>query len=155
MQRRMDTFTEGKPPQSQLGKALYEQFSMLSLAVMSTGDFYCAKIIALNAAPLATAYDDLAKKNARVKEVLEMIVSGGAWTGAVMATAAVAIPIAQHHGLYPEEWPNPFTLGIVPPSEEVTEHDATRPTPGPVAGWPDTPAPDESDPDSPGPPAAG
>lgn len=141
MQRRLDALEEGRPPTTVLGKALYEQLSMLAMLIMGTGDIYCANTLAANAARLATAWDNLAKKNAQVRAWLEMLTSGGQWTEAVMATLAVALPMAQHHGIYPRNWPNPFGLGLVPPSDEVTEHEQQNPSappPGPAAGWPET-----------------
>ena len=105
------------PPTTKLGKQLYEFVSSLSVAVMLAGDQHCADVLARNASPLAHAWDGLAQKNARVRLILETMVTGGAWGEAVFATLAVAVPIAQHHNIYPPEWPNPWRL--IPPSPEV------------------------------------
>lgn len=122
--------------EGKLGRDLEELFAGLAFMVGTTGDLYSAEIIAERAHDLAAAWARLAKKNPRVRMIIESMVHGSAWGEAIMATAAVAIPIAAHHGLIPEGSPMPFTFGMVPPSDEVRAA-GDRPTPGgPVPGGP-------------------
>lgn len=131
---------ERKPPTTRLGRDLYNLVSDIGMGFMVAGDSYCGSILLDNAAQLATAWDNLAKRNARVKEVLEKLVSGGAYGEVLIATVGVALPIAQHHGIYPRSWPLPMSLGMAPPppSEEVRTHGSTTRARPPAAGDPAT-----------------
>lgn len=107
-----------------LQKQLEDLFGGVAIMVMTTGDDHCANVIATQAAPLAEAWTELAKKNTRVKAMLEMLLQGSAWGQVVMVTAATVIPIAAHHGFYPKGFPMPFTFGLGPPppaSSDVRE----------------------------------
>lgn len=110
-----------------LKKELENFFGGIAILVMATGDTYCADIIATQAEPLAIAWSDLAKKNDRVRAMIEMIVSGSAWGAVFATTAATIMPIAAHHGLYPKGFPMPFTFGVgppPPPSQDVRAAEA-------------------------------
>lgn len=112
-----------KPP---LKKALEDAFGMISLAVMATGDTYCANHIAAQAEPLAEAWSELAKVNPRVKAILERMLETGAWSAVIITTAATVIPICYHHGMWPGNIPPPFSFGLgpaPPPSPEVQRED--------------------------------
>lgn len=109
---------------NELKSALEDFFGGISIAVMFTGDEYCASIIATQAEPLAEAWAELAKKNVRVRRMIEMLLQGSAWGQVITVTAATVIPIAAHHGLYPKGAPMPFTFGLgppPPPSDEVND----------------------------------
>lgn len=97
--------------------------------IMAMGDEYCATVVASQAESLAEAYDRLAKVNPQVRAVLERMMEGSAWGAVITTTAATALPILFHHGLYPKKLPPPFTFGLgpqPPPSDEVknAENDA-------------------------------
>lgn len=64
-------------------------------------------IILSNAEPLAQNWTALAEENAAVKRVLNSMVETGAWSAALMATAAVALPIMDNHGYIPDRF-RPF-----------------------------------------------
>jgi hypothetical protein len=130
---------EPKPPReppearklriSELQKQLGEAFAVVSMLVMTTGDKYCATIIAGQADALAEAWAELAKVNPRVKAILEMMLSGSAWGKVVMLTAATVIPIAAHHGVWPKGAPMPFEFGLgppPPPSKDVKDATAAE-----------------------------
>lgn len=107
---------------AQLKTALEDFFGGIAVAVMFTGDDHCANIIATQAEPLAEAWAELAKKNERVRRVIEMMLQGSAWGQVITVTAATVIPIAAHHGIYPKGFPMPFSFGIgpaPPASDEV------------------------------------
>lgn len=86
---------------TQLRNDLAQYISAVSLIPMTFGDIYSAQVISTRAEYLAEAYTDLAKQNPKVRKALEAMMSGGAWGGAIVATASVLIPIAGHHGLIP------------------------------------------------------
>lgn len=116
--------TPRKLRHAELRSQLEDLFGGVAIMVMTTGDEYCANVIATQAEPLAEAWSELAKKNARVKAMLEMLLQGSAWGQVVMVTAATVIPIAAHHGFYPKGFPMPFSFGVGPPppaSDDVRE----------------------------------
>jgi hypothetical protein len=101
-----------QPP---LQKQLEDTFATLSLAIMATGDEYCARHVANQAAPLSEAWADLAKVNPRVDAMLRRLMQGSAWSAVIITTAATVIPMAAHHGVYPKGFPMPFEFGLGPP----------------------------------------
>jgi hypothetical protein len=118
--------------QAQLESALEDFFGGIALAIAFTGDMYCAEIVTTQAEPLAKAWGELAKKNARVKAMIEMMLQGSAWGQVITVTAATVIPIAAHHGFYPKGFPMPFTFGLgppPPPSEDVKAAEDSPPSP--------------------------
>lgn len=64
------------------------------------------EIILRNAESLAFNWAALAEENAAVKRVLNSLMETNAWSGALLATAAVAIPIMDNHGYIPERFRN-------------------------------------------------
>jgi hypothetical protein len=66
------------------------------------------EVIRDNAASLAEAWYKVSQTNATVKRILQSMTETGAWSGAVMSTAAIAIPIMQNHGAIPDSVPHPF-----------------------------------------------
>jgi hypothetical protein len=81
-----------------LEEKLEELFSALALPFMLAGDKHCADIIAQGAPKMASAWVTLADENPGVKRVLNKLTEGSAWGGVILSTAAVAVPIAAHHG---------------------------------------------------------
>lgn len=113
-----------RPRGPKLETQLEDFFGGIGLMVAATGDTHCADVIVTQAKPLAEAYANLAKKNERVRRILEMMMEGSAWGQVITVTAATVIPIAAHHGLYPQGFPMPFSFGIgppPPPSDDVRE----------------------------------
>lgn len=128
------------PRQPSIEKQLEEFFGFIAVAIGATGDMYCAQVVATQAKPLADAWGELARKNDRVRAIIERMMEGSTWGGVVFATMVTVIPIAAHHGLYPKGMPMPFDFGIgppPPPSEEVsgeqsrTGHPSAGPPPAP------------------------
>lgn len=85
-----------------------------SLLFVTRGDMYCGTLLAQRGPILVSSWIELAKVNDGVRRVLERMSSGGAYSGVIMSTLAIAIPMAQHHNLYPQHWPNPWTLDVTP-----------------------------------------
>jgi hypothetical protein len=106
---------------AELESQLEDFFGMIALGIMTTGDEHCANVVATQAKPLSEAWAELAKKNTRVKRMIEMMLQGSAWGSVITVTAATVIPIAAHHGLYPQGFPMPFTFGVGPPPPESSE----------------------------------
>ena len=98
-----------------LESELQDVFSTISVAILATGDMYCAEVVATQAEPLAKAWAELAQKHEGVRRVLERMMQGSAWSGVIIATSATVIPIAAHHGAWPKGFPMPFSFGIGPP----------------------------------------
>jgi len=67
--------------------------------------------ILAGAEQLAGALDNLARENPAVRRALEAALTGGAWSGVILAVAAIALPIAGNHGLIPQFGP----LSMLPP----------------------------------------
>jgi hypothetical protein len=98
--------TRGRPPILQ--KQLEEMFLALGMGASVIGDPFDGEVIAENAHELAEAWHKLAQQNSAVKKALEAMMQTGAWSGVLMTTAAVAIPILQNHGAIPPGVPHPF-----------------------------------------------
>jgi hypothetical protein len=78
---------------------LEELFSALALPFVLAGDTHCANIIAQGAPRMAESWVKLADENPGVKRVLTKLTESSAWGGVILSTAAVAVPIAAHHGM--------------------------------------------------------
>jgi hypothetical protein len=117
------------PRQPSIEKQLEEFFGVIAVAIGTTGDMYCAGVVAAQTKPLAEAWGELARKNDRVREIIERMMQGSTWGGVIFATMVTVIPIAAHHNLWPKGMPMPFDFGIgppPPPSDEVAnEHQRT------------------------------
>lgn len=94
----------GRPPE--LERKLQEFFLNIALIVTPFNQID-GQIIAANSESMAKSWGELAKQNAGVKRALERMMEGGAWSGVIFSTGAVAFAIAQNHGVLPE-----FTFGI-------------------------------------------
>lgn len=109
---------------------LEEFFGGVAVAIAATGDPVCSRHVARQAKPLASAWNNLARENPRVRKIIERALSGGAWGEVILVTSATVIPIAAHHGLLPDSFPVPFSFGIgVPESEEVRQQQQQGPPP--------------------------
>jgi hypothetical protein len=71
--------------------------------------------ILAGAPALASALDDLAKENPRVRKVLEGMLATGAWSGVAIAAANIALPILANHDMMPA---NPFAMGSPAPAPD-------------------------------------
>lgn len=89
------------PRRKPLKDRLEEFFGSFALGFAAIGDEYSAEIVLANAGQLAESWDRLAAENPRVRETLEKMVEGGAWSGVVMASVATLIPIAARYGALP------------------------------------------------------
>lgn len=112
-----------KPP---LQRRLEEFLATPALAYSFMGDQWAAELITTRTPIMAEAWYDLSTKNPAVKRVLERLLEGSAWGGVVLSTMAVALPLAQHHGLVPGA--DPFSA-LYPP---VAAQDGSAPRRGPI-----------------------
>ena len=101
----------------------------------SAARYFTPTLIALKAAisrfieerALPAALDALARENPKVKQTLERMLTGGAWSGVVLAAAPIAFAVAGHH-ILPLFGKAPLAQVPVPPqgAEAVDPH---RPVP--------------------------
>lgn len=130
----------GRPPV--LKKQLEEMFLGLSMGAAVIGDQFDGEIIAENAEELAEVWYKLALQNAAVKRTLEAMMQTGAWSGVLMTTAAIVVPIAQNHGAIPPNVPHPFRKPPRIAMEQAVHHGPGSPINGnvpPQKGSPITP----------------
>lgn len=83
-----------------------------SLAFVLTGDAQCSSHFADSPARsnFIEAWGNLAERNIAVRRTLTRLLTGSAYTEVIVATFAFTVPVAQHHGLYPSTWINPFAF---------------------------------------------
>lgn len=62
-------------------------------------DRICGGAVLEQSGELASALDALARENPKVKQSLERMLAGGAWSGVVLAAAPIAFAVAGHHVL--------------------------------------------------------
>lgn len=96
----------GRPPELQ--KQLEEFFVGTGLVVSATINPFDGEVIANNAEALAESWHKIAQQNAFIKRILSSFLETSSWSAAIMATAAVAVPIMQNHRLIPAGIPHPF-----------------------------------------------
>jgi hypothetical protein len=112
---------KGRPPELQ--KQLEEMIMMAGLMTAGAINEFDGEVIRDNAAALAEAWYKVSQTNATVKRILQSMTETGAWSGAVMSTAAIAIPIMQNHGAIPDSVPHPFKKPprLQPPAPNVPD----------------------------------
>lgn len=108
------------PRKGSLEARLGELIGGFALPFAAMGDMHCAGVIAQRGPALAGAWAELAQQNAAVKRVLERMLSGGAWGGVIVSTLAIAVPMAQHHGIY--DGPDPFAMFFGPSEIQVPDY---------------------------------
>ncbi len=94
----------------QIREALENAAATLVLALSARGDMHCAEVVMDGAPDLINSWIWLAEKQPSVRRVLEYMVGGGGYLALLSSTLAVALPIMQHHGMYPEGAPTPVSL---------------------------------------------
>lgn len=92
-----------RPTYAALRDALDATWGGIGTVLMFAGDSYCAEAVMDRGPKVTEALLELARQNDRVRRVLETFATGSAWSGVAMAGLGVAVPIAAHHGLVPEE----------------------------------------------------
>lgn len=91
-------------------KEIEQLFIELSGAVVMA-DSFSAKAIELKAPELAYGYARLAKDDPRVKALFEKLLTGTAWSAAIIPTVTLAVMIGWHWGFVPAQLGVPVTLG--------------------------------------------
>jgi hypothetical protein len=104
-------------------------FLGIGMGVAVIGDAFDGEVVAENAHELAESWHKLAQQNPAVKRALEAMMQTGAWSGVLMTSAAVLVPILQNHGAIPADIPHPFKK---PPSVAINS-DVRVPGMAPVA----------------------
>ena len=98
-------------PHTVIERKLTNFIVSLALPFAAAGDEHCAKILANRGPVVAEAWANLANESPAVKRVLESMLKGGAWAGAISSTLAVAVPIAAHHGAPLPDFISPIIMG--------------------------------------------
>lgn len=99
---------------------------MFATAFEAGGDSQCAQVIGTGAPVLAEKWTTVAEHNPAIRAFLVRAATGGVWGEALVATAAIALPVMQHHGMYPAWLPSPWMMMGPPASAEVAQEDAVR-----------------------------
>lgn len=121
----------GRPPA--LEKQLGEFFNTIAM-VVSAFNVEDGMIIASNSDSLAKAWADLAREDKRVKEAIEKMMKGSAWSGVIFATGSVAVAIAGNHGVFEG-------MSLFGGNDDEPPPPAPPPTPGERPTQPDGPPP--------------
>lgn len=125
---------KGRPPELQ--KQLEDMIMTAGLMTAGAINEFDGEVIRDNAASLAESWYKVSQTNATVKRILQSMTETGAWSGAMMASAAIAIPIMQNHGAIPASVPHPFKkpphLQPPAPSGPDPQGPYAPPTPGQV-----------------------
>jgi hypothetical protein len=106
-----------KARKAPLQAKLEELFASPALVYSFVGDEWAAQLIATRTPAMAEAWYELAKQNAGVRRILDRLVEGSAWGGVILSTMAVAVPLAQHHGLIPGADPFGVMFPPLPPEQ--------------------------------------
>lgn len=101
----------------------------MGLPFAAAGDEHCAMVFAQRGPVVAEAWANLANESPAVKRVLESMLKGGAWTGAIGATVSLVIPVAAHHGM---QIPNPMDAVVFGRKREQEQEPEPEPTQGPM-----------------------
>lgn len=84
--------------QTVLEKKIERMIVAMGLPFAAAGDMHCARHFTQKGPIVAEAWANLANESPAVKEILESMMKGSAWTGAIGATCGLLIPVAAHHG---------------------------------------------------------
>lgn len=96
----------GRPPELQ--KQLEELFMGIGLVTAGAINQFDGEVIRDNAESLAKSWNQVAQQNATIRRIIASLMETGAWSGAIMATAGVVVPIMQNHKAIPANVPHPF-----------------------------------------------
>lgn len=94
----------------QLRKAIDDEIGLVILGFSTAGDLHCAEILADGSEKMIDSWIWLAEKHTGFRRVLEYICGGGGYAAVITSTLGVALPMMQHHGFYPADWPTPSSL---------------------------------------------
>lgn len=90
-----------------LGRKFGEMLAAIG-GVLSLRDPHCGTVIVNGAPALGKALGGVARENPRVLAMLDGLTKGGVYGELVFAVLAIALPIAEHHGVLP---PLPAFIG--------------------------------------------
>lgn len=88
--------TARKPQARSLEARLDSLFGSIG-SMVYVFDQICGGAIVEQSGELAGALDSLAKENPKVRQTLERALTGGAWSGVLLAAAPIGMAVAQHH----------------------------------------------------------
>lgn len=103
---------------TKLDKELTEMFMLIGMLV-STVNQYDGMVILQNADTTAQAWAQLARTDKRIASMLDKLISTTAYSGVILATIRMAVPILANHGVIPPELGQMFGPMAPPPSPEA------------------------------------
>lgn len=98
---------------SEIREGLEAAAGMLVLAFMARNDEHCASAVLDGAPDLIDGWIWMAEKHPEVRRALEVLCGSGGYLAVITSTLGVALPIMQHHGMYPQGAPTPASLKSV------------------------------------------
>lgn len=103
---------------TKLDKELTEMFMLIGMLVSAVNQ-YDGMVILQNADTTAQAWAQLARTDKRIANVLDKLISTTAYSGVILATIKMAVPILANHGVVPPELGAMFGPMAPPPSPEA------------------------------------
>jgi hypothetical protein len=113
----------------ELREALEAAVGYLVLGFSARGDMYCAEVVMDGGPDLIDSWIWMAEKHKEVRRALEVLCGGGGYLALLTSTLGVALPIMQHHGMYPEGAPTPRSLKNVMSNMFQSDADQNPDTP--------------------------
>lgn len=107
----------GRTPK--LDKELTEMVTYIGMMVMIFNQFD-GMVVMQNAESTASAWAQLARTDKNVANVLNKLITGTAYSGVILATVKMAVPILANHGVVPPEFGSIFNPMAPPSSPEAT-----------------------------------
>ncbi len=93
-----------RPPWApKLEAQIADAYRAIGAGFAMTGDEFSSALIGSQAPALATAWVELAERDANVRKTLERLMSGSAWGSIVMMHIMIIFPILAHRDLIPGE----------------------------------------------------
>lgn len=90
------------PSIQSLEARLTEQLTIMGMFV-GLIDQYDGTVIVAGGPRFAAALTKLARENPSIRKALEMMLEGSAWAEVIVAGGMIALPIAAHHGMLPNQ----------------------------------------------------
>lgn len=111
--QRLDADRSFKATIPELREALEAAAGYAVLGFSAAGDMHCAEIVMDGAPELIDSWIWLAQKHKEVRRALEVLCGSGGYLALITSTLGIALPIMQHHGMYPAGAPTPRSLKSV------------------------------------------
>lgn len=121
---RLDPDRPFKATLPELRESLEAAAGYAVLGFSAKGDMHCAEVVMDGAPELIDSWIWLAEKHREVRRALEVLCGSGGYLALITSTLGIALPIMQHHGMYPENAPTPRSLKSVMANMFTADADA-------------------------------